>query len=177
MQCGICFCDSWELTKLFTEQRGLSVPLFSSFLSAKRALFALSEIKTWCDLSLAGWISWVFIWFWCVNTDKDKPSSLKWMENRHGVLCTAVFMCHCPKMQVMKREAEEWGAYFCPQQWRHRVAFDRYVHTPELLWDIWYLNTLEHEGDPNCWLKDINLWGTGLENPGQMLQPWVIPCR
>lgn len=29
--------------------------------------------------------------------------------------------------------------------------------------------------EPKCWLKDNNLWGTGLENPGQMLQPWVNP--
>lgn len=30
---------------------------FSSFLSAKRAVFALTEMKTQCDLSLVGQIS------------------------------------------------------------------------------------------------------------------------
>lgn len=37
------------------------MPLFFPFLSAKRAVFALTEIKTWCDLSCQGLVEFLFV--------------------------------------------------------------------------------------------------------------------
>lgn len=73
-------------------------------------------------------------------------------------------------MQVVTREA------VLPSTMKASSCFRQIcTHTRTPLRYLVSKHSKEHEVDPKCWLKDNNLWGTGLENLGQMLQPWVIP--
>lgn len=81
-------------------RRGLSVPLFPPFLSAKRAVFALTEIKTWRDLRCQGLAEFLFAFDGRLQTKINHLVSSGWKIETWLL----VVVRHCPKSQVAKGE-------------------------------------------------------------------------
>ena len=158
MWCGICFCDSWKLTGLFTEQRGLSVPLFLPFFSAKRVVFALTEIKTGCDLSCQGLAEFLFVFDGWIQTKRNHPVS-SGQKIETWVLHTAAVICHHPNSQVVKVGIMRGVVSLLTFKVSGCFVQDGYVHTPKPLWDIWHQNTSKNMKLSLCvWLRS-SLWG------------------
>lgn len=51
------------------------MPLFLPFFSAKRVVFALTEIKTGCDLSCQGLVEFLFVFDGRIQTKRNHPVS------------------------------------------------------------------------------------------------------
>lgn len=97
---GDAFVAAENYQDYLQSQRALSVPLFPPFLSAKRAVFALAEIKPWCDLCCQGLAEFLFAFDGWLQTKINHLVSSGWKIETWVLVVTR----HCPKSQVVKGE-------------------------------------------------------------------------
>lgn len=128
-------------------------------------MFALTEIKTWCDLGCQGLVEFLFVFDGWIQTKINHLVSSRW-KIETWVLCTIVVICHCPKLQIVKGvmtgvvlpSAFKVSSYFVQGGYVH--------HVPKPLWDIWHQNTLKNmKATLSVWLKN-GLWAAGSHKPG-----------
>lgn len=168
MWCGICFCDSWKPTRLFTEQRGLRESPFLPFFPAKRTVFTLTEIKTSCDLSCQGLVEFLFALDGWMQTETNHPvSSGQKIETWVLYYSSYVSLSHIAGKGEIMREVISLLTF----KVSGCFVQVRYVSTPKSLWDIWHKKYFVKHRCP-C-LTEEQFERTGLANLVEMPSPCI----